>query len=468
MDPIITRFPPSPTGYLHIGGARTALFNWLYARKTNGKFVLRIEDTDEVRSTKESVDAILESMEWLGMDWDDGPYFQTQRHDIYNEYIDRLVESGHAYYCDCSPEEVNAMREEAKAKGLKPMYNGKCRNRGLKKGENTVVRLKTPDTGVTVVEDIVKGSTAFQNAEIDDFIIQRSNGVAMYNLAVVIDDITMGINTIVRGDDHLVNTPKQMLIYQALGADMPVFGHVPMVLGSDKSRLSKRHGAMSVGEYKKMGFLADALINYLVRLGWSHGDQEFFEREELIEKFDLEHLGRSASMFDMDKLYSLNAKHIQKKSPAELAAPLLDHLAELGIDAQDDTFTHGVIETLQPRSKTLVEMAEAAQFYYKDEVEFEEKAAKKFLKPEAASLLTRCAEGIAALDEYTHENLETLFKAVMEETALGFGKIAQPLRVAVTGTTVSPGIFEMLLALGKEKTVQRIEKAAAFAGSNAE
>jgi glutamyl-tRNA synthetase len=462
MDKIITRFPPSPTGYLHIGGARTALFNWLWARKNEGQFVLRIEDTDEARSTKASVDAILESMEWLGIDWDDGPYFQTQRYDIYNEHIDRLVEQGDAYYCDCTPEEVNAMREEAKAKGLKPMYNGKCRNRGLKRGDNTVVRLKTPDTGVTIVDDIVKGSTAFQNAEIDDFIIQRSSGVAMYNLAVVVDDITMGINTIIRGDDHLVNTPKQILIYQALGAKLPVFGHVPMVLGSDKARLSKRHGAMSVGEYKKMGFLADALINYLVRLGWSHGDQEFFERQDLIEKFDLEHLGRSAGMFDMDKLYALNAKHIQKKKPAELGDDLVPHLADLGIEAQNDTFTQGVIETLQPRSKTLVEMAQGAAFYYKEDIEFEEKAAKKFLKPDTADLLNKCADAFDALGDFSQGSQEEAFKQIMEETGLGFGKIAQPLRVAVTGTTVSPGIFEMFIALGKDKTIQRIKKAAQF------
>lgn len=468
MDTIITRFPPSPTGYLHIGGARTALFNWLWAKKNAGRFVLRIEDTDEARSTEASVNAILESMEWLGIDWDDGPYFQTQRHDIYNEHIDRLVEQGHAYYCDCTPEEVNAMREEARAKGLKPMYNGKCRNRGLKKGDNTVVRLKTPDTGVTIVDDIVKGSTAFQNAEIDDFIIQRSSGMAMYNLAVVVDDITMGINTIIRGDDHLVNTPKQILIYQALGAPLPVFGHVPMVLGSDKSRLSKRHGAMSVGEYKKMGFLADALINYLVRLGWSHGDQEFFERRELIEKFDLEHLGRSAGMFDMDKLYALNAKHIQKKKPIELGDDLVPHLAELGIAARNDAFTQGVIETLQPRSKTLVEMAQGAAFYYKDEIEFEEKAAKKFLKPETFDLLNKCADALEGLADFSQGAQEEMFKQIMEETGLGFGKIAQPLRVAVTGTTVSPGIFEMFIALGKEKTVQRIRRAAQFCAAQGE
>jgi glutamyl-tRNA synthetase len=462
MKPIITRFPPSPSGYLHIGGARTALFNWLYAKKTKGKFILRIEDTDEARSTEESVTAILQSLEWLGIDWDEGPYFQTQRYDIYNEYIEKLVASGHAYNCSCTQDEVNAMREEARANGKTPQYNGHCRNLNLPKSDNTVVRLKTPATGVTLVEDVVKGNTAFQNAEIDDFIIQRSNGVAMYNLAVVVDDLTMKINTIIRGDDHLVNTPKQILIYQALGADLPLFGHVPMVLGADKARLSKRHGAMSVGEYRTMGFLADAMINYLVRLGWSHGDQEFFERDDLIEKFDLEHLGRSASMFDLDKLMALNAKHIQKKTPKELGEHLLFHLEALGIEAQNDAFTQGVIKTLQPRSKTLVEMAKSAVFYYREDVEFDEKAAHKFLKPEAAALLTETADAIEALVDYSQEPLETMFKTLMEETSLGFGKIAQPLRVAITGTTVSPGIFEMLLALGKDKTIQRIRTAVAF------
>ncbi len=459
MDTIVTRFPPSPTGYLHIGGARTALFNWLYARKNKGKFVLRIEDTDAARSTKESLDAILESLEWLGLDWDEGPYFQSERYSIYNEYIEKLVESGSAYYCSCTPDQVNAMREEAKASGLKPMYNGICRQKNLKKGENRVVRLKTPDTGVTIVKDVVKGDTAFQNTEMDDFIIQRSDGSPMYNLAVVVDDLTMGINTIIRGDDHLINTPKQMLIYKALGGPMPVFGHVPMVLGSDKSRLSKRHGAMSVGEYKNMGFLPDAMINYLVRLGWSHGDQEFFERDDLIDKFDLEHLGRSASMFDMDKLFALNSKHIQSKTPEELADPLLFHLKDLGINAENNAFTQGVIQTLQPRSKTLVEMAQGAAFYYQDDVTFDEKAADKFLKPDIKAILQKSADYIEGLEAYTQEELENVFKRIMEETDLKFGKIAQPLRVAITGTTMSPGIFEMLLALGKDKTIQRIKSA---------
>ena len=462
MDSIVTRFPPSPTGYLHIGGARTALFNWLYARNTGGRFILRIEDTDTVRSTKESVDAILHSLEWLGMDWDEGPYFQTQRYDIYNEYIEKLIHSGHAYYCSCTPEEIEVMREEARARGAKPMYNGKCRHLGLQKGSDTVVRLKTPDTGVTVVEDIVKGPTAFQNAEIDDFIIRRSDGSAMYNLAVVIDDITMGINTIIRGDDHLINTPKQMLIYQALGADMPVFGHVPMVLGQDKSRLSKRHGAMSVGEYQKMGFLPDAVINYLVRLGWSHGDQEFFERQELIEKFDPAHLGRSAAMFDKDKLLDLNAKHIRNKKADELAEPLLFHLKERGIEAKNDSFTHEVIASLQPRSKTLIEMAAGADFYYREEIEPDKAAAKKFLTPNVIPVLQKAAERLEALSSWTQEAMEAVFKDIMEEESLKFGKIAQPLRVALTGTTVSPGIFEMMLALGQKKTVKRICRAIQF------
>ena len=459
MEPIVTRFPPSPTGTLHLGGARTALFNWLYARNKRGKFVLRFEDTDAARSTKESVDTILESLKWLGIDWDEGPYFQTERYPVYNDYIEKLIASGHAYYCTCSPDDVNVMREEAKAKGQKPMYNGRCREKNLKKGDNTVVRLKTPQTGVTIVQDIVKGATAFQNSEMDDFIIQRSDGSAMYNLAVVIDDLTMGINTIIRGDDHLINTPKQMLIYQALGADMPVFGHVPMVLGSDKSRLSKRHGAMSVMEYKILGFLPDAMINYLVRLGWSHGDQEFFERHDLIEKFDLEHLGRSASMFDTDKLMALNAKHIQNTTPDILADHLLFHLKTLGIDAKNDTFTQGVIETLQPRSKTLVEMAQGAAFYYQKNIEFDEKAARKFLTSDSLDILQTAADLIQGLDAYTQETLEDVFKNIMEQTQLKFGKIAQPIRVAITGTTVSPGIFEMLLALGREKTVQRLKAA---------
>ena len=456
MDTITTRFPPSPTGSLHIGGARTALFNWLWARKNKGRFVLRIEDTDTVRSTKESVDAIFDSLNWLGIDWDEGPFFQTERYPLYREYIKRLIDSGHAYYCSCTPEEVDAMRQEARVNGHRPMYNGRCRDLGLGPGANRVVRLKTPNSGSTIVEDMVKGPTSFQNSEIDDFIIQRSDSSPTYNLAVVVDDLTMGINTILRGDDHLVNTPKQILIYRALGAELPMFGHVPMVLGHDKARLSKRHGAMSVSEYREMGILPDAMINYLVRLGWSHGDQEFFTREELIEKFSLEHLGRSASMFDMDKLMALNAKHIQAKSNAEIAKALIPYVAARGTTIENSPSLELVVESLKPRSKTLVEMAEASLFYFVDTLTFDDKAVKKFLKPEIMEPLSECADAVEGLGEFTEPALEGVFEQVMEKYDLKFGKIAQPLRVALTGKTVSPGIFEMILALGRKKTVSRI------------
>ncbi len=311
MDQIITRFPPSPTGYLHVGGARTAIFNWLYARHMNGRFVLRIEDTDTKRSTQASVDAIFDALKWLDIDWDEGPYYQTQRFDIYNEYIQKMIDTGHAYYCTCSPEQIDLMRQKAMANGLKPRYDGTCREKGLKKAENTVVRFRAPLTGTTVVEDVIKGNIVFQNNELDDFVICRSDGTPTYNFVVVVDDITMNINTVIRGDDHVMNTPKQILLYHALQAPLPTFGHVPMVLGSDRSRLSKRHGAMSVTAYRDMGFLPEALVNYLVRLGWSHGDQEFFTRDELMRVFDLKNIGRSAGIFDPDKLLALNAEHIK-------------------------------------------------------------------------------------------------------------------------------------------------------------
>src|SRR5210317_863631 len=336
MEQIITRFPPSPSGYLHVGGARTAIFNWLYARHMNGRFVLRIEDTDTQRSTQASVDAIFDALQWLNIDWDEGPYFQTQRFDIYREYLKKLINSGHAYYCTCSPEQIDVMRQQAMASGEKPRYDGTCREKGLKNTDNAVVRFKARLSGTTVVEDVIKGNIVFQNNELDDFVICRSDGTPTYNFVVVVDDITMNINTIIRGDDHVMNTPKQILLYEALGSPLPAFGHVPMVLGNDRARLSKRHGAMSVTAYRDMGFLPEALMNYLVRLGWSHGDQEFFTRDELIEVFDLENIGRSAGIFDPDKLLALNAEHIKATPPANLVAPLAPFLKNCGIEIKDD------------------------------------------------------------------------------------------------------------------------------------
>jgi len=462
MQKIITRFPPSPTGYLHVGGARTAIFNWLYARHMNGKFVLRIEDTDIKRSTQASVDAIFEALRWLGIDWDEGPYFQTQRFEIYREYIQKLVDSGHAYYCTCSPGQIDAMRQAARASGGKPRYDGSCRDKGLNKTAGAVVRFKAPLSGTTVVEDVIKGSIVFQNDELDDFVICRSDGTPTYNFVVVIDDISMNINTIIRGDDHVMNTPKQILLYRALSSPLPTFGHVPMVLGNDRARLSKRHGAMSVTAYRDMGYLPEALLNYLVRLGWSHGDQEFFTRDELVRVFDIEHIGRSAGIFDIEKLQAINADHIQASAASDLVDPLRPFLKGHGIEIEKGDYVTKVIETLQPRSKTLADMADAALFYYLDEIIFEEKAARKFLKSAALEPLRLLVEKLETAADYSQKNLEDVFKAVMDQTGLKLGKIAQPVRVALTGKTASPGIFEIITILGPNRVMPRLGKAISF------
>ena len=462
MDPIVTRFPPSPTGYLHVGGARTALFNWLYARHTGGRFVLRLEDTDVQRSTQASVEAIFDALAWLGIDWDDGPYYQTKRLDVYRAHIQKLLDSDCAYYCTCSPEDIEAMRKAATARGDKPRYDGRCRDKQRPFSDDAVVRFKAPRTGTTVIEDVVKGPIVFQNDELDDFIICRSDGMPMYNLAVVVDDVTMGINTVIRGDDHVNNTPKQILLYKALGAPLPVFAHVPMVLGSDRARLSKRHGAMSVTEYREMGYLPDAVLNYLVRLGWSHGDQEFFTREELIAKFSLEHIGKSAGVFDPNKLQALNADHIQAAAPDALADHLRPFLAARGVTTPDSAYLRAVIETLQTRSKTLVEMADGALFYFQEKVAYEEKAAQKFLKPAILEPLRLLIAQLDAQAVFTDASIESAFVQTMETAGLKLGKIAQPVRVALTGKTVSPGIFEIIKVLGKAQTLSRLQQAASF------
>jgi len=462
MSTITTRFPPSPTGYLHVGGARTALFNWLYARHTRGRFILRIEDTDKVRSTKESVEAIFEALEWLGIDWDEGPYFQSDRFDIYAGYIEKLLQSGHAYYCTCSQEKIETMRKKAMAAGGKPKYDGTCREKGLAATEGAVVRFKAPLVGTTVIKDVIKGNIEFQNSELDDFIIARSDGSPTYNFVVVVDDITMGINTIIRGDDHVMNTPKQILLYNALDSELPVFGHVPMVLGPDRTRLSKRHGAMSVTAYRDMGYLPEAVINYLVRLGWSCGDQEFFHTDELIEKFSLENIGKSAGIFDPEKLRALNADHIQAMEPARLYPRLKPFLEKAGYDPGPGATIEKIIETLNQRSKTLEEMAAAAGFYFADEIEYEEKAARKFLKAGALEPVRLLAEKLAALEDFEEQALEDAFRAVMDETGLKLGKIAQPVRVALTGRTASPGIFEIIEIIGREKVLKRLARAVTF------
>ncbi|MGD8368836.1 MAG: glutamate--tRNA ligase [Desulfobacterales bacterium] len=459
-ETVVTRFPPSPTGALHLGGARTALFNWLYARHTGGRFVLRIEDTDAVRSTQASVDVIFEALEWLGIDWDEGPFFQSKRIDVYREYIEKLVQSGHAYYCTCSAERLEAMRKAAMESGGKPKYDGTCRERGISPDtEGAVVRFKAPLRGTTVLNDRVKGSIVFDNAELDDFIIARSDGSPTYNFCVVVDDLTMGVNTIIRGDDHVMNTPKQILLYRALGEALPTYAHVPMVLGQDRARLSKRHGAMSVTAYRGMGFLPEALINYLVRLGWSHGDQEFFTRQELIEKFTLEHIGKSAGVFDPEKLLALNQDHMRAAPLSELAKKAAPFFEALGLEIPDEETLKRAVETLLPRTKTLAEMAEAGRFYFETAVSYEEKAAQKFLKPTAAEPLRRLRDALEPMESFDETALEAAFAAVMEQTGLKLGKIAQPVRVALTGKTASPGIFEVVSIIGKEKVLRRLDDA---------
>ncbi|MCU0560494.1 MAG: glutamate--tRNA ligase [Desulfobacterales bacterium] len=467
MSQVVTRFPPSPTGYLHVGGARTALFNWLYARRLKGKFILRIEDTDTERSTQASVDAIFEALEWLGLDWDEGPYYQTRRFAIYREHVQKLLESGHAYRCTCTPGQVEQMRQAAMASGGKPKYDGTCRYKNLPAGEGAVVRFKAPLAGTTVLEDVVKGNIVFNNEELDDFVISRSDGSPTYNFAVVVDDITMGVNTIIRGDDHVMNTPKQIQLYKAFGVPLPLFGHVPMVLGKDRARLSKRHGATSVTAYRDMGYLPEALLNYLVRLGWSHGDQEFFTRQELIELFNLENIGRAAGVFDVEKLMALNADHIKAAAPARLVAPLTGFLREKGIDISGDPRVEKVIASLSARSKTLREMAEQALFYFAEEITYDAEAARKFLTPEALAPLSALAAEVEALADYSEQAVEGVFHGLVAQSGIKLGKIAQPVRVALSGRTASPGIYEIMAIIGRERVLTRLKTAIAFIENSA-
>jgi len=458
---IVTRFPPSPTGYLHIGGARTALFNWLFSKQQGGKFILRIEDTDEQRSTDDATAAILESMEWLGLSWDEGPYFQSRRYDIYNEVIDRLIADGQAYHCHCSPEDLERQRQNARSKGLKPKYDGTCRDLGLDPAPGSVVRLKIPLSGITQFIDLVKGPIRFDNEELDDLIIRRSNGSPTYHLAVVADDISLGMTHVIRGDDHVNNTPRQILIYKALGEPIPKYAHLPMILGPDKTRLSKRHGAMSVLAYRDMGYLPHALLNALARLGWSYGDQEKFSMEEMIAKFSLESVGKAAGVFNAEKLLDLNAWYIRESSDEFLAEQLTPFLETQGFTNLDAGKVREVVSILKVRSKTLVEMAEGAHFCLAEEITYEKKGDDKFLKPGVLELFEDLNNRLAAMPEFNQESIEKLFIDFLEQKEIKLRKLAQPLRVALTGKTASPGIFEVMEILGKEKVVERIRKAAA-------
>lgn len=456
-----TRFAPSPTGYLHIGGARTALFCYLFARKHGGDFILRIEDTDQERSSQESVQAILDGMEWLGLDYDEGPFYQTQRFDRYREVVQQLMDSGHAYHCYCSPEEITTMREEASARKEKPRYNGYWRDRTdtPPTGVKPVIRFKNPLTGTVNIDDAVKGSIVISNAELDDLVIMRSDGTPTYNLTVVVDDIDMQISHVIRGDDHINNTPRQINIFEALGAARPVFAHLPMILGEDGKRMSKRHGAVSVMQYEADGYLPEALLNYLVRLGWSHQDQELFSADEMRRLFTLEAVNRSGSVFDEKKLEWVNQQYFQQSNAEHLGNALLPYMQKLDIDI-DNGFPLGeVAMLLRDRARTLVEMAEAARYFYRAPDSYDDKAMKKQFKPETADILSDAVARLQSLDSWDASSIQTALDACAEALGIGFGKLGQPLRLAVTGGTQSPSMADTIALINKVDVLARLEKA---------
>ncbi|MBN2140473.1 MAG: glutamate--tRNA ligase [Desulfovibrionaceae bacterium] len=462
MSQVVTRFAPSPTGFLHIGGARTALFSWLMARQAKGRFLLRIEDTDRERSTDQAIEAILASMRWLGLNWDGEAVYQSRRIERHNQAVDELVRKGRAYWCECPPEEVQAMRDRARQRGLKPKYDGTCREKGLGPGPGRAVRLKTPLSGSTSYQDLVKGPIVVDNQELDDMVLRRSDGTPTYNLAVVVDDHDMGVSHVLRGDDHVNNTPRQITIYRAMGWPEPAFGHVPMILGPDKKKLSKRHGALSVMEYERLGYLPEALVNYLARLGWSCGDKEIFSRQELVELFSVDNLGSSAAVFDLKKLDWLNSQYIQAGDQARLAGLLAEFVNRRTPGAGRAEDLARVVPLLKPRAKTMVEMADKAGFFVADarSLAYDQKAVDRFLDPQAKALIREFAAALEEAAGFSRQALEQAAKSFLDRRGLKFKALAQPVRVAISGAAESPGLFETMEALGRDQTLGRLKRAA--------
>ncbi len=461
---IITRFAPSPTGFLHIGGIRTALFSWLYARRHGGEFLLRIEDTDRARSTEAAVEVILEGMDWLGLAHERDIVYQSTRTSLYREAIQQLLDQDRAYYCYCSKEELDAMRAQAMSRGEKPRYNGKCRHLGRwpATGETPVVRFKNPPDGEVAIDDLIQGRVVYSNRELDDLIIARADGSPTYNLTVVVDDADMGISHVLRGDDHLNNTPRQVNIFQALGCDVPEYAHIPLILDPQGKKLSKRHGAASVLEYREQGYLPEALLNYLVRLGWSHGDQEIFSVNELIELFDISRVNKAAAALNPDKLTWLNQHYLRESKAERIACLLKRKLVDLGVDVSAPPDLKEVARIQKERVKTLAEMVDQSRFFHEEFGEYDETAAKKHLRPVALEPLRQVREALAGLADWDRDTLHAAIDKVAEQQALKFGKIAQPLRVALTGCAVSPSIDVTLELLGRARTLPRLDRALEF------
>ena len=454
-----TRFAPSPTGYMHIGNVRTAIFAWLYAKATKGKFILRIEDTDLERSREECIQVILDGFEWLGIEYDEGPYYQTERMARYKALIQQMLDEDKAYRCYCSKERLDKLRQCQLEQKAKPQYDRKCRDLKERLDCPFVVRFCNPKEGSVIVHDLIHGEVEFQNSELDDLIIARGDGSPTYNFCVVVDDMDMGVTHVIRGDDHLNNTPRQINIFEALGAKPPAFAHVPMILGSDGKRLSKRHGAVGLREFRDEGYLPQALINYLVRLGWSHGDQEIFSREEMIELFNLDHLNKAPAAINSEKLLWLNQHYIKELKPEIVGKELKWQMDKLGIDMTKGPDLREVVMAQAERCKTLKEMAEKSRYFYEDFEQYNEKAARKNLKPETANVLEQIMQKLEALKKWQPEPIHKVIIDTAETLGLKLGKVAQPIRVAITGGTISPPIDITLTLIGKERVLARLQKA---------
>jgi glutamyl-tRNA synthetase len=457
---VVTRFAPSPTGELHVGGARTALYNWLFARHHGGTFILRIEDTDRARSTPENVQVIFDAMRWLGLDWDTEPEYQTKRLQRYEDVLAQMIAAGTAYRCDCSKERLDTIRAEQQAQSQPIRYDRHCRDRQVSPDTPHVVRFRCPDSGDCGFDDLVHGPIAFDASVLDDFVLKRTDGIPTYNFAVVVDDVDMGVTHVIRGDDHIANTPRQILIYRANGWDLPHFGHISMILGGDKQKLSKRHGATSVIRYGEMGYLPEAMVNFLARLGWSHGDQEVFSRDELIQYFDLDHVQKTAAVFDMQKLDWLNGVYIREKfTPEQLIDLLLPVWASLGVDVSgyDRTQLVNVIKTMQPRANNLIDFARDSAFYFAPSVQPSAEERAKVLTPEALDHLQALADRLATLDPWDQPTIEAAFKGLAEQRGAKLGVVVGPARLAMTGRKNSPGMWEMAEAMGKARTLARLQ-----------